>query len=71
MREVTEHLRGGYHVNNRNTRAGAKTQFVERGDSLRKEKEAPPVTLGVVATSLLAIAFGVAFWTVLFRVIVG
>ena len=37
----------------------------------KEEKEAPPVTLGVVAIWLLAIAFGVAFWTVLFRVIVG
>jgi hypothetical protein len=27
--------------------------------------KAPPVTLGVVATWLLAIAFGVAFWTLL------
>jgi len=38
---------------------------------LKEEKEAPPVTLGVVAIWLLAIAFGVAFWAVLFRVIVG
>jgi hypothetical protein len=30
--------------------------------------EAPPVTFGVVATWLLAIAFGVAFWTLLFNV---
>jgi hypothetical protein len=27
-----------------------------------------PVTLGVVATSLLAIVFGVAFWTLLLHV---
>ena len=33
----------------------------------KKEKEAPPVTLGVVAIWLLAMAFGVAFWTVLFH----
>ena len=73
---ITKHERGpgasageGYHVNNRNTRASAKTQFVERAIFFPKEeKEAPPVTLGVVAIWLLAIAFGVAFWTVLFRV---
>jgi hypothetical protein len=35
------------------------------------EKKAPPVTFGVIATWLLAMAFGMAFWTVLFRVIVG
>jgi hypothetical protein len=37
----------------------------------KEEVKAPPVTLGVVAAWLLAIALGVAFWTVLFRVIVG
>ena len=30
--------------------------------------KAPPVTLGVVIAWLLAIALGVAFWTLLFRV---
>jgi len=30
--------------------------------------EATPVTFGVVASWLLAIAFGVAFWTLLFHV---
>jgi hypothetical protein len=37
----------------------------------KEEIKAPPVTFGVIATWLLAMAFGVAFWTVLFRVIVG
>ena len=37
----------------------------------KEEKKGPPVTFGVIATWLLAMAFGVAFWTVLFRVIVG
>jgi hypothetical protein len=30
---------------------------------------APPITFGVIATWLLAMAFGVAFWTVLFHVV--
>ena len=72
---ITIHERGpgafageGCHVNNRNTRAGAKTQ-VERGDILAKRRDqSATVTLGVVAIWLLAIAFGVAFWTVLFHV---
>ena len=29
---------------------------------------APPITFGVIATWLLAMAFGVAFWTALFHV---
>ena len=42
---ITKHERGpgasagGYHVNNRNTRAGAKTQFVERRSFLPKRRE--------------------------------
>jgi hypothetical protein len=32
---------------------------------------APHITFGVVAIWLFALAFGVAFWTMLFRVIVG
>jgi hypothetical protein len=34
----------------------------------KEEIKAPPATFGVVATWLFALAFGVAFWTVLFRV---
>jgi hypothetical protein len=34
----------------------------------KEEKKAPPVTLGVVAIWVLALAFGVAFWAVLFYV---
>jgi hypothetical protein len=34
----------------------------------KEEEKAPPVTFGVVAIWLFALAFGVAFWAVLFRV---
>jgi hypothetical protein len=34
----------------------------------KEKKKAPLVTLGVVAVWLLALAFGVAFWAVLFYV---
>ena len=34
----------------------------------KEEKKASPVTLGVVAIWLFALAFGVAFWAVLFYV---
>jgi hypothetical protein len=35
---------------------------------LKEEIKAPPVTFGVVAVWLFALAFGVAFWTVLVHV---
>jgi hypothetical protein len=34
----------------------------------KEEIKAPPVTFGVVAIWLFALAFGVAFWSVLFHV---
>jgi hypothetical protein len=34
----------------------------------KEEIKEPPVTFGVVATWLFALAFGLAFWTVLFHV---
>ena len=52
------------------TRGEARGRNLSSGAVLfpKEEKEAPPATLGVVAIWLLAIAFGVAFWVVLFYV---